>query len=65
MACVSPSSRIIRLLISSTSADTHTIPYHYKHPITGKDVLKEDMEALTLQEYQAQMAAANGNGATK
>lgn len=42
--------------------DTHTIPFHYKHPITNEDVRDEDLEAVTLQEYRAKKVAGAVNG---
>lgn len=33
------------------AADTHTMPFHYAHPVTGENVpSKEDMWAPTIQE---------------
>ncbi|KAK4704789.1 hypothetical protein P7C70_g1429, partial [Phenoliferia sp. Uapishka_3] len=40
--------------------DTHTVPFHYSHPITKEDVLARDMQAVTFQEY---MATKKENGA--
>ncbi|KAL8293345.1 hypothetical protein RQP46_000046 [Phenoliferia psychrophenolica] len=41
--------------------DTHTIPFHYNHPITGEEVSAEEQEGITIQEYREKKGAgANG-----
>jgi len=33
--------------------DTHTVPFHYSHPITGENVAEADLRAPTMEEYRA------------
>jgi len=42
---------------TATWPETHVIPFHYNHPITGEPVSEEEMHAPTITEYKASKQA--------